>query len=195
MAYPPVHQDRKCGATAKSTGMPCGRWAIPGGTVCATHGGNAKQVRDAANARLLTRTLEADAQATVAHLGLEPIGDPLEQLNLLAQESRAMLTALGAQVNALTDVETLDAKSAPHLKAVVGLYERAMDRTHRLLDSLVKHGYTERQIQLQESEAMLVAGVIRRVLAGLGLTTEQLDQAQTLLANEFRELGEAGSLL
>lgn len=195
MAYPAVHADRRCSATAKSTGRPCGRWAIPGGTVCATHGGNARQVRDAANARVLTRQIAADAQATVAHLGLEPIGDPLEQLNLLAQESRAMLTALGAQVNALGDVETFDAKNTPQLRVVVGLYERALDRTHRLLDSLVKHGYTERQIQLQENEAMLVAGVIRRTLAGLGLTQDQLDHANTLLADEFRALGEAGNLI
>lgn len=195
MAYPPVHADRRCAATAKSTGKPCGRWAIPGGTVCATHGGNARQVRDAANARVLTRTIAADAQATVAHLGLEPIGDPLDQLNLLTQESRAMLTALGAQVNALSDLETFDAKNTPQVRVVVGLYERAMDRTHRLLDSLVKHGYTERQIQLQESEAMLVAGVIRRTLAGLGLTQDQLDQANQLLADEFRKLGEAGNLI
>lgn len=193
--YPAVHADRRCAATAKSTGKPCGRWAIPGGTVCATHGGNARQVRDAANARVLTRQIAADAQATVAHLGLEPIGDPLDQLNLLAQESRAMLTALGAQVNALGDVETFDAKNTPQLRVVVGLYERAMDRTHRLLDSLVKHGYTERQIQLQENEAMLVAGVIRRTLAGLGLTQDQLDHANTLLADEFRALGEAGNLI
>lgn len=195
MAYPAVHADRRCSATAKSTGRPCGRWAIPGGTVCATHGGNARQVRDADNARVLTRQIAADAQATVAHLGLEPIGDPLEQLNLLAQESRAMLTALGAQVNALGDVETFDAKNTPQLRVVVGLYERALDRTHRLLDSLVKHGYTERQIQLQENEAMLVAGVIRRTLAGLGLTQDQLDHANTLLADEFRALGEAGNLI
>lgn len=196
MSYPPVPPERKCAVKkAKTTGKPCGRWAIPGGTVCATHGGNARQVRDAANERLLTQQIQADSAATVAHLGLQPIGDPLDQLNLLAQESRAMLTALGGQVNALTDVEVFDDKSVPQLKVVVGLYERAMDRTHRLLDSLVRHGYTERQIQLQESEAMLVAGVIRRTLAGLGLTPEQLDTANTLLSEEFRQLAQAGDLI
>lgn len=195
MTYPPVAQDRKCGAKAKSTGKQCGRWAIPGGTVCASHGGNARQVRDAANERVLTKQLRADAEATVAHLGLEPIGDPLDQLSLLAQESRAMLTALGNRVNALDDLDELNNENTPHLKIVVGLYERALDRTHRLLDSLVKHGYTERQIQLQESEAMLVAGVIRRTLAGLGLTPEQVDTANTLLSEEFRQLAQAGDLI
>lgn len=195
MSYPPVSPDRKCSATAKSTGKPCGRWAIPGGTVCATHGGNAPQVREAANARVQTRAIEADSAATLAHLGITTIEDPLEELSKLAGESRALLTNLGARVNALNDVEHFDAKNTPQLRVVVGLYERALDRTHRLLDSLVKHGYTERQIQVQESEALLVAGVIRRVLAGLGLTEEQLDQANTLLSEEFRQLAAAGDLL
>lgn len=196
MAYPPVPADRKCAVQkAKTTGKPCGRWAIPGGTVCATHGGNARQVRDAANERILTRKIEADSRATLAHLGVSVIEDPLEELNKLAQESRAMLTSLGAHVNALNNVEVFDAKSTPQLRVVVGLYERAVDRTHRLLDSLVKHGYTERQIRLQESEAMLVAGVIRRTLAGLGLTPEQLDTANTLLSEEFRQLAAAGDLI
>lgn len=106
-----------------------------------------------------------------------------------------MLTALGSRVNALGDLDEYNNENTPHLKVVVGLYERAMDRTHRLLDSLVKHGYTERQVKLQEDEAMLVAGVIRRTLAGLGLTPEQLDTANTLLSEEFRQLAAAGDLL
>lgn len=67
-------------------------------------------------------------------------------------------------------------------------YERALDRTHRLLDTLVKHGYAERQIAIAEGEALLVSGIIRRVIAAMGLTPEQQKQAQVLLAAEFRAL-------
>lgn len=34
----------KCSARAKSTGQRCGKYAIPGGTVCRIHGGAAPQV-------------------------------------------------------------------------------------------------------------------------------------------------------
>lgn len=195
MPAPVMPPERQCTANAKTTGNRCTRWAIPGGKVCATHGGNAPQVREAANARILTQTIKADSQATLAHYGVQVVDDPLEELSKLAQESRAMLTALGARVNALNDVETFDSKNTPQLRVVVGLYERAVDRTHKLLDSLVKHGYTERQVRLQEQEAMLVAGVIRRVLAGIGLTEAQQEQASTLLSEEFRALAQAGDLL
>jgi hypothetical protein len=43
---------RKCTATNKKTGRQCGQWAIPGGTVCRYHGGNAPQVRRKAEERL-----------------------------------------------------------------------------------------------------------------------------------------------
>lgn len=43
----------KCTAHSSATGEPCKRWAIQGGTVCATHGGAAPQVKDKARQRLL----------------------------------------------------------------------------------------------------------------------------------------------
>lgn len=44
---------RRCRATSSTTGNPCGRWSIPGGTVCKHHGGAAGQVRRKAALRLL----------------------------------------------------------------------------------------------------------------------------------------------
>ena len=152
------------------------------------HGGSAPQARAAAAARLRVQKIEADANADLAHIGLEPVDDPLGELSRLAGASSALMEALGKRVNALQELSEYDAKNSPTIRAEVQMYERAMDRTHRLLDSLVKHGYAERQIQIQESEAMLVAGVLRRVIAALGLTSDQQKQAQSLLAAEFRAL-------
>lgn len=191
MTIPKRPDDRKCKAKAKHSGNPCKRWAIPGGTVCASHGGNAPQTRDAANRRVAAQAIEADIEATLAHEGIEAIEDPLDELGKLASSARALMHNLGSRVNALEEIETWDEKNAPHVRVAVELYERAMDRTHRLLDSLIKHGYAERQVTLAENEAMLVAGVIRRVLAGLGLTAEQQKLGQSLLAQEFREIEKA----
>jgi len=172
-------------------GNRCGLRPIPGGTVCKWHGGGAPQVKAAAAQRLATQKIEASATAELAHLGITAVEDPLAELGKLANASTAMMKALGARVNNLKDLEHYGAEYSPVLKAEVALYERAMDRTHRLLDSLVKHGYAERQVSIAESEALLVAGVIRRVVAGLGLTPAQQTQAQELLAEEFRALEQA----
>lgn len=188
MAFTTPPDDKRCCARSKNSGKRCNAWAIEGGTVCYMHGGAAPAVKAAAAERIRTREIEASAAAVLAHEGMEPVEDPLASLSRLAASSEALMRALGARVNSLDELEHFDAKNSPAIKAEVQMYERAMDRTHRLLDSLVKHGYAERQVAIQEQEAMLVAGVIRRVLAGLGLTQEQQKTAQGLLAAEFRAI-------
>lgn len=181
--------DKRCRGTSKASGQRCPMWAIKGGTVCYHHGGAAKQVRDKANQRLATQKIIESAEAVLAHEGITPVEDPLVELGKLASASKAMMEALGARVNDLNkDLEVYDEKRAPHIRAEVQMWERSIDRTHRLLDSLVKHGYTERQVTIAENEALLVAGVIRRVVSALGLTAEQQANAQKLLAEEFRAL-------
>jgi len=180
----------KCRGTNRQ-GNPCGLAPIPGGFVCKWHGGGAPQVKAAAERRLAARQLEQSAEAVLAHEGVLAVEDPLQELGKLASSAKALMEALGQRVNALEQIETFDEKRAPHVRVAVELYERAMDRTHRLLNSLITHGYTERQVAIAEQEAMLVAGVIRRVVAGLGLSKDQQDRAQELLAAEFRALEEA----
>lgn len=179
---------RRCTAKSKSTQERCGRYAIPGGTVCATHGGNSPVVREAGARRAHAVQIQQDAAATLAHLGIQPLDNPLDELGKLTAEARALTTALGARVNALNDLADYDDKRAPHIRVEIEMYERALDRTHRMLDSLVKHGYMERQVRIAEGEAALVSGIIRRVIAGLGLTTEQQKMAMTQLAEEFRAI-------
>lgn len=186
--YPPPSSEQQCKASARTTGKRCGNYTLPGMEVCRMHGGSAPQARAAADLRLRTREIEASASRVLAHEGITAIEDPLDELGKLAAGAKALMEALGARVNNLDDLEHFDAKNSPAIKAEVQMYERAMDRTHRLLDSLVKHGYAERQVAIQEQEAMLVAGVIRRVLAGLGLSSDQQKQAQVLLAAEFRAI-------
>lgn len=183
---PPDHL--RCKGTSKSSGERCPMWAIKGGTVCYHHGGAAPQTKAAAAQRIATRKIEQDVEAVLAHEGIEGVADPLQELSKLASSSQALMNALGARVNSLDELEHFDAKNSPAIKAEVQMYERAMDRTARLLSDLVRHGFTERQIKIEESEAMLVAGVLRRVIAAMGLSAEQQKTAQVLLAAEFRAL-------
>lgn len=55
-----------CSATSKATGKPCGRTAIPGGSVCRYHGGAAPQVKAKAMERLMA--LQAPAVDTLSWL-------------------------------------------------------------------------------------------------------------------------------
>lgn len=183
-----------CSSTAKHTGEQCLRRPIPGGPVCVKHGGGARQVQAKAQRTLHTRKIKADASKALAREGVVAIGDPLDELGKLASSAQALMHTLGAHVNALDEIDHFDTRNVNQVRAVVELYERSMDRTHRLLDSLVKHGYTEREVRLAENQALLVGGVIRRVIQQLGLTEAQTRQAGEALALEFRQLEKQGLL-
>lgn len=187
---PPIERV-KCKGHSRQTGEPCKLPAILGGTVCRHHGGGAKQVKEAAARRVATITAEKEAEAAIAHVGLESITDPLQALGKLTQSVEVMVQALGRRVNALDKIHTYDDKGAQRVAATIELYERAQDRLGKFLDMMIRHGYAERQVSIQEQEALVVSGIIRRVIAGLGLTAEQQQNAQKLLAKEFRALEKA----
>lgn len=182
----------RCTAKAKSTGNRCTKWALKGLKVCKVHGGNTKAARAAGLERhakaQATKKIEAAANRMLAHEGLEPVEDPLHELGKLANVATELMHSLGARVNALNAVEHMDLKDTPQIRIEAEMYERAIDRTARLLDMLVKHGYTERQVKIAETEALMIAGILTRVLSGLGLEAAQLTQAKSLLADEFRQL-------
>ena len=184
--------DQRCTAKAKRTGNRCTKWRMRGLEVCGTHGGKAPQAKAAGLARheekRRVRKLEAKANAMLAYEGLEPVEDPLTELGKVANAAQQLMHSLGERVNALNAVEHMDLKDTPQIRIEAEMYERAIDRTARLLDMLVKHGYMERQVQLQEQQALLIAGMLSRVLSALGLDRLVLDRAKELLAVEFREL-------
>lgn len=188
LAVPPAEGKRRCTAKAKGSGNQCRRYAIAGGNVCRNHGGNAPQVKAAAERRLAAEKLKADSSAALAWLGEKAVTDPLDELGRLATESRSLTTALGQRVNALRSLAEYDLKETPHIKAEIELYERAMDRTHRMLDSLIKAGYMERQMKIAEDEATIIAGIMRRVFQQVGMSNSQIRKANVFLQQEFAEL-------
>lgn len=65
-----MDENRRCTATAKSTGERCQRPAIKGGNVCYQHGGAASQVQEKAQERLdkMADSVTADMQDVIEDL-------------------------------------------------------------------------------------------------------------------------------
>lgn len=140
------------------------------------HGGSSPQARAAAARRLAAQAAEADARALLAHEGLEGVTDPVAALARLATEADAFRSALARRVNALQSVRYEDAKGAEQLRAEVGLYERALDRTARFVEALARLGYEQRRVRIEE-----VVAAFRVATAGL-----QLDEpARLALVDAF----------
>jgi len=78
----------RCTATAKSTGERCKNPAIPGGTVCRFHGGNAEQVQNKAQERLneMADSTTADMQAILEDFASQyEHADPEDKADILSE--------------------------------------------------------------------------------------------------------------
>ena len=184
---------QQCKAKAKSTGKRCARYSIEGGTVCRAHGGASKQAKSAAKRRQVeakaAQEVAAAADAVLAFRAERALENPLDGLARLATEVTAFKDALAARVNALTSIRYEDMKSAEQLRSEVALYERALDRTARLLETMVKLDFEKRMVSLNEAQGELVAQVIRAVFADLELTPSQTERVPEVVPRHLRLLG------
>jgi hypothetical protein len=165
---------------------------LPGGTVCKAHGGHSPQAMKAAqdreNRRIITELYEADPQAAIAAYGVEAISDPLDMLSRLAASSAHMMDALGQRVNALERVRYESEAGGEQVRAELKLYMAAMAQTGKFLDMLIKSGFEERRIKLDEQTATLFVTAMQRVLARLELTPEQSALVGQIVPEELRAL-------
>lgn len=180
--------DRQCTAKARRTGSRCKRSAIPGGTVCSMHGGKAPAVKAAAERRLQTQAIQKDIAAVLSHEAIEPIQDPVLALAELAAEVRATVKALGARVNALSEISYMSALGIEQTKAEITLLGEGQDRLARILTALGRFDLDERRVRLSEKEAAILAEVIHRVLSSLNLPHHELVAAQEFTAITIREV-------
>jgi hypothetical protein len=156
----------RCTAKSKRSGERCRSYAMKGSATCRMHGSAAGQVRAAAKARRLAAAATADAERLLAHEAADRMADPWETLGRLAVEADAMKQALGERVNALGSALRYVApgSGAEQLRAEVALYERAMDRSAKFADLLLKHHWEERQVRVQEATAQFIVSAYERSL-------------------------------
>lgn len=141
---------------------------------------------------MVTAIYEADPESELAAQGVEPIRDPLLELSKLAAEAVHWKEALGARVNALTELATTSQLGVEQVASEVALYERALDRTAKFLDLLVRSGFEERRLKLDEATAEAFTQVLHAVLGRLALTPEQQAVVPGVVVEELRAL-DAGS--
>ena len=74
------------------------------------------------------------------------------------------------------------------LRAEVVLYERALDRTARLLDMLVRSRFEEKRIALSIAQGDEIIGALRRIFVRLALSEAQQVLVGTVVPEEIRAI-------
>lgn len=177
----------RCTGRSSRTGKWCRRYPVKGSKVCPAHGGNAPQVRRKAKQRRIEQATRRAAAEWVA--AAAPIDSPLEALLNVAREITGFKDYLG---NRLADLNAeawrYRGEQAEQLRAEVGLYERALDRTARVLVDINRLGLEERRQTLNEQQGELLAGAMLRILDALDLSAEQQAKAVEVMPRELRAI-------
>ncbi len=147
-----MDDSKRCTATSHRTGKRCSLARIPGTTVCATHGGKAPQVREAAQRRVAdteARELARKIDVDVAQYN----GNPFEALADLLARDQAEMERFGRLANRLEDSElTYTSKGGVEaLRAVLTAYQSERDALGRRLDLLLRAGIAQRMAEVRES--------------------------------------------
>lgn len=156
---------RRCVAHSSRTGLPCKKWAIRGGTVCATHGGRSPAVRNAARRRLEQRRIESEMGKLLVELEVENLARPAHEI-LLEQLARAqsMVDLLGVKVAELGESELYGpdhlGDGKPHV--VVVMYDLWVDRSARIAKVCMELGIEERRLAIAEAQGRRLGQIMQR---------------------------------
>lgn len=190
----------KCTGHRKADGAPCGQPRMAGQLVCRKHGGKAPQALAAA----VRRVQEAEAKAAVVTLGLpvdispsDALLDEVRWTSGHVQWLRGKVQELNEQALVWGETKVVSKEGeafgtdTTHQAAAsiwYDLYER--ERKHRVAvcAAALRAGVEERRVKLAEAQGEQVAGVIRAILADLGLSAEQQAAAPEVASRHLRLL-------
>lgn len=176
------------GRPVRHKGEPCLNMPKVGQKVCSIHGGKAPQNLRKGARVVAEAKIQKELAALLAVESLTEVGDPLLALSRLAAEVGSMKSELGRRVNALTSLTMEAGGGTDQLRAEVVLYERALDRTARLLDMLVRSRFEEKRIALSIAQGDEIIGALRRIFVRLALSEAQQVLVGTVVPEEIRAI-------
>lgn len=150
----------RCSATT-TAGNPCRRWAIAGGTVCPKHGGAAPQVRQKAAERVLEMRLNGELRRR----GWQPVTNPVLWYQEVAGEVRAFLELCRESMAALDALAYTDGRGVEDVRALLALYERALDRAQRTADQMTARGIEAKVLDQASAQAEAIVKFGRDAIA------------------------------
>jgi hypothetical protein len=111
----------------------------------------------------------------------------------VAAEIRAWQTVLRERVAELRQLAGIDKLGREQERAIVGLYERSLDRSAKVLESMVRLDLDARKDRLTEDQGRMLANVFRRVFDDpeLALDADGRSRLLGVAARHLRSVGDS----
>jgi hypothetical protein len=176
------NKGRRCTATRRDgTGERCKNPALKGGMVCRFHGGGSPKVRAAFAANAEAQRVEK----AIGRLAPAAIGNPLEELKILAGEVVAWKNALRAHVEKLEELRYAG-EHGEQVRGEILLFEKALDRCANVLGLIAKLNIDDRLVAIEEAKVARMLDALDGTLDHLGLPVEQRLAAKKEMARRLR---------
>ena len=177
----------KCAAHRRD-GLPCNNDPMPGQRVCRMHGGKTPGALAKGRENILTARIAGE----VRELGWEPVTDPLAAFAEHVGEVLAFRDLCREQLSELTTWVGFNKDEEEVARALVVVYERALDRAGKQLISMLRLGLDHAALrQARERPSREVAEgfnrILDHVLTNLHLSEDQRRQVPELLADAVRK--------
>jgi hypothetical protein len=182
-----------CGAKTKA-GTPCQKSPINGGPRCQTHGGGSPQ----AKAKAIERVALGKARKHLDALGrtVDPVTDPITELEMLAGEAVTLTRLLRGAVSRLESVRWDGEYVGEQVRGEVQAYLSSMARTESILAKIVGLNLEERRVKFQEAQSRMIVACMTACLDHLKLSEPRKQAALHVLIQELRKYDEhSGQLL
>jgi len=163
--------------------------AIRGSMVCNFHGGHLPNVRAVAQYRLARDKAQ---QEVLKRLKAEKASrvDTVTEMDKIAAEAIVWKDVCKERLDYVMEHEDIryEGKTGEQLRSEVRLYTEALDRCNNVLATNIKLNIAEKRVELDKAKAILVAGVIRAILARLELSSDQQRMVPGIIQEEMLAL-------
>ncbi|MFY1686482.1 hypothetical protein [Plantactinospora sp. WMMB782] len=179
----------------------CGKWPMKGQKVCRNHGGASPQAKAAAEARLAEQDLRAAVKTYGLPVDISPTDALLDEVKWTAghvrwlrdriQEMETAALDWGKTSEVVKDSGEFPGVDVTHSAVppvLLDLYQRERKHLLDVCKAAIAAGIEERRVRLAESQGALLADVIRRILADLGLTPEQQSRVSEVVPRHLRSV-------
>lgn len=127
---------------------------------------------------------DKDVQTTA----LEKMLDALERVTAFERYTEKLVANLDS-----SDWRFLDRTGSEQLRSEVQLYERAMERTARVLKDTSKMAIQEKMVSLGRAQTELMVRVLMGVISDMGMSAKDLDRAKGILLQKLMAEGNLDS--